>query len=196
MAYLVRHAVHALVDAVLVGRLPGVGLSPLGQDQARKLGQRFANEGITAVQSSPRERARQTAEAIAEAARVPVKIVPHLDEIDAGAWTGRSFEALRSDPSWLTWNSDRDTARPPNGESMYELQQRIVTYLQKLSFSRPHARCVLVTHAEVIRAALLHLLGRPLKSFATLEIAPASVSAVQFDNGRTRLISVNEAVRP
>jgi broad specificity phosphatase PhoE len=196
MVYLVRHAVHALVDAVLVGRMPGVGLSPLGQDQARKLAERFAKEAITAVQSSPCERARQTAEEIAGAAKLPVEIVLELDEIDAGAWTGKSFEALRSDPSWLTWNTDRDTARPPGGESMFELQQRTIDHLHRLSFSRPHARCVLVTHAEVIRAALLHLLGRPLRSFATLEIAPASVSAVQLDNGCTRLVSVNEAVRP
>src|SRR5215212_5831509 len=65
--FLVRHAAHERLGGLLCGRMPGVSLGSLGQGQAKRLGQRFANENIASVQTSPLERARETAQPIAAA---------------------------------------------------------------------------------------------------------------------------------
>ena len=65
--HLVRHAAHDRIGTVLVGRLNGVHLSLRGRAQAKDLTEHFAREEIAAVITSPRERAQDTAEPIADA---------------------------------------------------------------------------------------------------------------------------------
>jgi len=194
--FLVRHAAHRQLEHVLVGRMTGVTLAEEGREQARRLAHRLQRDGITAVQSSPRERAQETAAPIAAQAVLAVEIAPALDEIDVGDWTGRSFAALNDDARWMTWNTARASARPPNGESMAELQRRIVALLRGLRQASPDGRIVLVSHAEVIRAAVLHALRMPLDDFARIEIAPASISTLAVGRHGCELVDLNRAVPP
>jgi len=194
--FLVRHAVHGLLNQVLVGRMAGVPLEQEGRDQAERLAERLASERITVVQSSPRERARETAEPIAHRAGVPIEIAAAIDEIDVGEWTGRPFAVLNEDSDWNCWNAARGTARPPRGESMSELQRRVVSHLNLVRSLIPDGRVVMVSHAEVIRAAILHYLDLPLDQFARIEIGPATISTVAIGQQGARVIALNEAVTP
>jgi broad specificity phosphatase PhoE len=191
---LVRHAAHQQLDHVLVGRMAGVTLAEEGREQARRLARFLLADRITAVQSSPRERAQETAAPIASQAALPVNIASALDELDVGDWTGPSFAVLNDDAGWIAWNTARGTARPPNGESMAELQRRILAHLQVLHEASPGGRIVLVSHAEVIRAAVLHALRMPLDDFARIEIAPASISTLAVDRCGCELVALNRAV--
>ncbi|CAA9309769.1 MAG: hypothetical protein AVDCRST_MAG90-362, partial [uncultured Microvirga sp.] len=94
---LVRHASHDRVGSVLCGRMPGVTLGEEGRREANVLADRFRNEAIAAVITSPLERARETAEVIADRIGVPVTVDEALNEIDFGDWTGQSFDALDPD---------------------------------------------------------------------------------------------------
>jgi probable phosphoglycerate mutase len=190
--HLVRHAVHPLVDRVLVGRTSGAQLGKEGREQARALARRLAGDRIAAVQSSPRERALETAALIAAPLGLPVDIVPELDEADFGQWAGCSFEQLNRDPRWFAWNSERGTARPPDGETMLELQKRILGHLSRLQEEKAETKVVLVSHAEVIRAALLHFLGIALDGFARVEIAPASISTLLLNGSGAQVIGCND----
>jgi probable phosphoglycerate mutase len=194
--FLVRHAAHQQQDKVLVGRMAGVRLGEAGRRQARRLAARLTGEGLTAVQSSPRERARETGEPIAARAGVALEIAAALDEIDVGDWTGRTFAALDADSRWSRWNEARATARPPRGESMQALQDRLWTHLERLHGADADGRIVLVTHAEAIRAVLLRCLGIALDDFAGIAIDPASISTVALDERGARVLTVNEAVGP
>jgi len=78
--FLVRHAAHDLLDRVLVGRMTGVSLSESGREQAQWVTQRLAREGLNLVQSSPQDRARETASPIARDRGLPLEIVPMLDD--------------------------------------------------------------------------------------------------------------------
>jgi broad specificity phosphatase PhoE len=175
--HLIRHAVHPLIDSVLVGR-HGIGLAEEGREQAEALARHLIGQRIDAVQSSPQKRAVETAAIIAGRLGLPVEIVDELDEVDFGQWAGCSFEQLNGDPHWFAWNSARGTTRPTGGETMPELQKRILGHLQRLRVEQPGRRLVLVSHAEVIRAALLHFRGIALDNFAQVEIAPASISTL------------------
>lgn len=178
--YLVRHAAHGLLGCTLAGRMPGVHLSVEGRGQADRLGMRLAATQLNAIWTSPLERARETAEAIARRVGVGVEVAQELTEIDFGEWTGRSFEELNGDPEWHAWNALRSLHRPPGGESMLEVQARILILLQRLQAVQRAERVCLVTHGDLIKAALAHLLGIPIDLFQRIEIAPASVSIVEL----------------
>jgi broad specificity phosphatase PhoE len=190
--YLVRHAVHSAVDHVLVGRNQQVGLSSEGFWQAGCLAEYFSRMRIRVVQTSPQLRARQTARAIAGVTHRAFPIVPHIDEIDAGDWTGRRFDELANDPRWQRWNSDRASARMPNGESMQEVQERICRHLAHVAAAYPDQRILMVTHAEVIRAAILRFRGMALQDFVRVPIDPASVTTISLRRNGGEVIRENQ----
>jgi broad specificity phosphatase PhoE len=176
----VRHAAHDLLGRVLAGRSPGVSLSAAGLQQASDLGRTLRSAGISKVQSSPRLRAIETASAIAAHSGLDVEVRPELDEIDFGDWNGRSFESLSGEPEWERWNAKRSQARPPQGESMAEAQSRILSHLTRVRATAPGANVVMVTHAEIIRAAALHCMGLPLDAWMQVDFEPAAVVPVHW----------------
>jgi broad specificity phosphatase PhoE len=188
---LVRHAAHDLLDRVLVGRQPDVFLSTLGVVQAERLAHALVRSGIAAVNSSPQARARQTAEPIALLLGTPTEIAFEFDETDFGAWTGRTFDSLQDDPAWKRWNSCRDACRPPGGESMDELQSRVLAGLSRLATTHPDQSIAVVTHAEPMRAAVLHCRGLPLREFARVQIDPCSCTTLQVDGDHGSIVQRN-----
>src|SRR3954464_5543845 len=75
---LVRHGVTGETGPILSGRRPGIGLSDKGREQAESAGRRPAALPVAAVYSSPLERCRQTAEAVAAPHGLAVIDVPGL----------------------------------------------------------------------------------------------------------------------
>jgi probable phosphoglycerate mutase len=193
--FLVRHAEHDALPRMLCGRMPGVTLGSLGRAQAARLAERLAPEGLAAVYASPLERARETAEPIAEAAGVAVQPEPALNELDYGGWAGRTWEELGGDPAWRAWNADRTQGRPPGGETLGEVQARVAGWLEAVRDRHAGERLAAVAHAEPIRAALVWALGAPLAALDRLEIGPASVSVVVAGDWGFRVHAINEVVR-
>jgi ribonuclease H / adenosylcobalamin/alpha-ribazole phosphatase len=175
--YLVRHASHDQIGKMLCGRSVDPALNERGHTEAAALARSLAAERIDLVQTSPRRRTRETAQAIADRIDRKLEIAAPLDEIDVGEWSGLSFEELAGDESWRSWNARRGSARPPRGESMRELQERIVAHLEAIA-ALPIRGAVLVSHAEPIRAALMHQRGVALDDFHQIEVAPASISII------------------
>ena len=192
--FLIRHASHNLLGRVLVGRGAAVPLGEAGREQARRLAQRFADAPISIVQSSPQRRARETAAPIAQGLNRSVEIADEVDEIDVGEWTGQEFEALNADPRWELWNQARGRARAPGGESMAEVQDRVVGHIDRVRSSNPEGRVLIVSHADVIRAAVLYYLGLSLDAFDRIEISPASVSTLLVGEWGAKIFSLNETV--
>jgi broad specificity phosphatase PhoE len=193
---LIRHAAHDLLGNSLTGRMRGVVLNNDGRRQAQQLAARLAREDIAIVQSSPLERALQTAEPIAESLRTAVQIAPAMNEVDFGEWSGRSFRELDLDPRWERWNSVRSLTRAPQGESIADVQNRVLKHLQNVHVSEPGGTVAIVSHAEVIRAALLYFLGLPAEAYSKIEIGPASVSRLLLGNRDVRVVSLNEGGTP
>jgi broad specificity phosphatase PhoE len=176
--HLVRHAAHDHVGRVLTGRAPGFGLGDEGRIQAGRLADWFSGQSIAAVETSPRERARETALAIAAAVGVEPETVPEVDEIDFGNWTLKSFDDLEPDPAWRLWNVQRADACPPGGETMAAVRVRIAGHLVRLADRFAGRTAIVVSHADVIRAAVADVLGLSLDHLHRFEIAPASVTTL------------------
>jgi probable phosphoglycerate mutase len=176
--HLVRHGEHELQGRALVGRMPGIMLSAKGRDQAGRLAARLADESVAAVLSSPRERARDTARPIADRHGRAVVTDDALDEIDYGAWTGKSAAALEPDPAFRRFNSFRSFTPPPGGEWIVDVQRRVIGLMRRLVRDHRDDTVVLVSHGDVIRGALVHHLGAPIDFIHRIEVAPGSLSTV------------------
>ena len=192
--HLVRHAAHDRVGSVLCGRMPGVSLGDAGREQARRLSGRFATEAVAAVHSSPLERARETAEPIAARLGRSVAVNEGLTEIDFGAWTGQAFADLDGGAAWTAWNGARGVSRPPGGESMLEAQSRIVRAMEVLRGAHLDGAVVLVSHGDVIKAALLYHLGLGLDAWPRIEVEPASISTLVVGGWGAKVVRLNETV--
>ena len=187
-----RHATCALTEHVLMGRLLDPPLDQRGESQAFALARRLSDERVHAVLSSPRRRAQQTAGIVAGRLGCLLHTTPVLDEIDFGSWSGQGFASLANDPHWRRWNAQRSSSRTPAGHDIATLQTRIVGYLNLLARAFGGSTLVLVSHAEIIRAVLLHSLGASIDEYARFPIAPGSLSALRMTAGGLRVDLVNE----
>jgi probable phosphoglycerate mutase len=193
MLFFVRHGAHALQGEVLAGRTD-VALSPAGVEQARWLGERLAREQVSVLHTSPQQRTRETATVIAHRIGRAAEMIPALDEVNVGDWTGSPLQALDRDPRWQQWNATRSMARPPNGESMLEVQMRVIAHIERVRAGHPEEQVVLVTHADVVRAALVYYLGLDIDSFWRLEVSPGSLTALLTGQWGAKLLSLNEVM--
>lgn len=190
--FFIRHATCDGIGSYLRGRLPGIALNERGRLEALRLAARLEAEPLSAVYTSPLERARETAFVIAGTRRLPVHDSDALHEVDYGDWTGRTFDEIRRDPLWERFNARRGTTRIPGGELITEVQDRVLHEVARLRLLHRGQSIALVTHADVIRAAFTRLLGMPVDLLLRLSIEPASVSAAVVGEDGSRVTLLNE----
>lgn len=177
---LIRHGATDHLHRVLSGRAPHIPLNEEGRTQAETLARLLASTPIHEVRTSPIQRARETAAILAKPHNLAPFEDPGLLETNWGDWTLQSFEALNQNPAWTHFNQHRHSASPPNGESFSQVAQRITSHLASLSHQHPNHTIALVTHADPIKAAILHYSHLPLSAIQNLTIDPAAYSAIVF----------------
>ncbi len=165
---------HAATRAMKAGRFP-TGDEPAAHDERDRVASLRARGG-TRVIASPARVARQTAEWIADA----FEIVPTFDDIDYGRWRGLSLrEAGEREPAQLAaWLADPE-AHPHGGESVAMLAARVAQGFAFIDRLNARERCIVVTHAIVVKAALAHALGMPLRSVYGMDLAPLSATVLK-----------------
>jgi len=191
---LVRHATCERMDEMLLGRTVDAPLDAPGMQQAVAMA-RALNGGASReflIVASPRRRAQQTAAAIAAIADAEIVTSHEFDEVDFGEWSGRTFLELADDPGWRHWNEQRSSARTPAGESIAAIQQRVLRHLRQLQDEYPGRPIVIVTHAEVIRAVVLHWLQASVDGYHRLVISPASWTRVSIGDWGVRIDGINQ----
>ncbi|NTZ43639.1 histidine phosphatase family protein [Altererythrobacter sp. SALINAS58] len=189
---MIRHASHEDIGSRLSGRLPNLALSMAGRAEAETLARGIAAEMPDAIQSSPVLRARQTAEAVADACGHGVGIADALEEVDFGDWTGRYFDDLEGDPDWDFWNTHRSQASTPSGESMKAAQDRVRAHVAAMARDYRGKTLVMVTHCDIIRALVAAILGLTLDNILRFDVGPASVTRVEAGDWGARLTRLNE----
>lgn len=193
--HLVRHGEHKLQGRLVAGRTTGIGLSPDGRGEAAAVAERLAGEKIDAVYASPLDRTRETAAIIADRLDRAVALRDDLLEVDFGEWTGLTFDQVRTDERWRPWQSCRSIAAIPGGESWRQVQDRAVSALFELRRAHPEGAVAVVSHGDVIRAALLFVLGMPLDFYSRIEVATGSISTIAIDGATLRVTAVNHRPR-
>jgi broad specificity phosphatase PhoE len=189
--YLIRHASNDYLGKAIAGWTPGVNLNAEGREQASRLARKLCGRGITKLYSSPLERAMETAAPIGKELGLQVEVRDALGEIRFGEWTGKRFDQLECDPRWPLYNQYRSGTRPPGGELMLEAQVRILHELDTLASRHPAETVAVVSHADIIRAALVHFAGMPIDLYGRIEISPASFSIVELRSWGPRILALN-----
>ncbi|MDB5597682.1 MAG: phosphoglycerate mutase protein [Hyphomicrobiales bacterium] len=192
VVHLVRHAAHDDVGSYLAGRTPGVLLGEAGLAQAARVARKLRGEKIDFIQSSPIERAAQTAHAIASYHDAKVELIDALVEVDFGDWSGKTFGELNEQPHWRMWNVARGITTTPGGETMLGVQARVIGHILDMVQLRKGATLLMVSHADPIRAALAAILGLSLDRLISFDIDPASLSTIAFDDYGAVVRRVNE----
>lgn len=191
---LVRHATCEHMDEMLLGRTVDAPLDARGMRQAEATAKALRHHENLLVVSSPRRRTRQTAAAIAALTGCEVASSDAIDELDFGRWSGRTFAQLAEDADWRYWNEHRGSAAMPSGERMADVQARVLPELNRWREAFPGRVIAIVTHAEVIRAALMYWLDAPLDGYSRLAIHPASCSTVSLGDWGVRIEGINQQV--
>ncbi len=189
---LIRHAANDTIGKRMAGRMPGVHLNAEGLAQAERLAQRLSKTSASAIYSSPLERARETAAPVADRLGIPVHVCAEIAEIDYGEWTGLELRELAELDRWRQYNFFRSGTRIPQGELMLEAQLRTIVTMERLRRVHPGETIALVTHGDIIKAALAHYAGIPLDLFQRIEINCASVSVIVVEDWDARILRVND----
>ena len=191
---LIRHASHDLLGRKLAGCMPGVHLNDLGRVEAERLADRLVALCVDSVYSSPLNRSIETARPIAARAGCDIEVREGLGEFHFGSWTGRSFDDLEGSEGWNEFNARRSGGRAPGGESMAEVQHRTLAELGRIRMIHPESTVAVVSHADVLKAVVAHVLGLHLDHLERFELAPASVTRIVWNDWGPILVGLNETL--
>lgn len=191
---LIRHAVNDFVKTgKLAGWTPGVHLNEEGQAQAVALGERLSGVKLSHIYASPLERTMETAQAIAEH-HPHLEVEQHLGigEVRYGDWEGKKIADLRSRKMWQVVQEYPSRAYFPGGETMRDVQARVVNALEAVVDKHPGQTIALVFHADLIKMAVAHYLGVHLDNFQRIVISPASITTIMLGHSRPYVATVND----
>jgi broad specificity phosphatase PhoE len=127
-------------------------LNERGREQARALAAELAARPLDAIYSSDLLRARETAEIVASALGLEVRVEPGLREVDVGSWSGLSHAEIETtDPEgFRRWQEGGKGWE--HGESYDEMGTRVVAAVIEIAAAHPDETVLVVTHGGSIRA--------------------------------------------
>jgi probable phosphoglycerate mutase len=190
--FLIRHARAEYRPGRLYGWTPGVHLAPDGVEDAKRLAARLEPVRFRAVYSSPLDRCRETAEAIAAGRRIEIQTVEGVGEVHYGSWQGRTFRSLMRTKLWRTVQLFPSQATFPGGESLRDMQRRAVESIEEIRQRHRVGAVAIVSHADVLAAVVAHYLGMHLDLFQRIVITPASATVLSFAGGFPRLLRLSD----
>jgi probable phosphoglycerate mutase len=182
------------------GPLGDGGLTERGRSQSAALRDRLVNsrelDDAVALYTSTLPRSIETAAIIAPGLRPGLVAVEEIElcelqpgEADAMTW-GEMYEAFGAPD----WDVDPEAPFAPGGESwtgFYERSQRILTELERRHYGQ---RVVLVVHGGIIENAMKMFLHEKPSTRLRLRTENCSMSEIEFDGERRRLLSYNDRV--
>lgn len=191
---LVRHARTSWNDLGRYGGHSDVSLDEMGREQIKKVAQRLRNYPLKAVYASDLARAYETAQSIAEVHQLPVEKFCDLREINFGQWEGKTYQEIIENHQELmeSWIKDPFNIRIPDGETMKEMQERVVGCLEDIVARHPKDTIVVVTHAGPIWTIICNILEVPLSCYWRLKQSNAGINILEFYDGQGVIVLLND----
>lgn len=176
---------HGHTRATEEGRLytdPDAPLTENGRAQAQALAGWLPEQRPDLLLTSPSRRVRSTADIIAAALGVEPVVIDGLNEWKVGDWEGRTYlDIKKSEPElYGRWSADPIHNAPPGGESIAEMAGRVKRSLGEMIARFEGTRLALVTHAGIIRGAIVEALGIPVENFWRISVPVGTVTRVDF----------------
>lgn len=155
---------HGQTNMNVAGRWQGCGidlpLNEIGKEQALILAEELKNSGIEIIFSSPLKRAVETAEIVAKALQIPVRIENGLIEGCFGEAEGKTKQEIndlfpQTAAAWHSLEEEFMDVHFNGGETKREIQQRILRTLKKIAFENEQKIIGISAHSAVVRCFIL-----------------------------------------
>ncbi len=171
-----------------------VELDDKGIKQAGATAARLAQWEAAAIYSSPLKRALSTANILAEPLKLQVQPTEGLIDIDYGRWQGLSLKEAAEDDSKLykLWLKSPHLVTFPQGESLEQVQKRVVSAVESLVPQHPGQSIVLVSHKVVCKVLFCSLLGLDTSHFWELQQDPCAINLVEVGENAVAIVSLND----
>ena len=174
----IRHGETAWnVDTRIQGHLD-IPLNDPGLWQARQLARALADEPVAAIYTSDLQRARATAQALADTTGAPLTPEPDLRERSFGHFQGRTFAQIEAElpEDALRWRKRDPHYAPEGGESLTSLRTRIDSTVHRLAARHPGELVVLVAHGGVLDVIYRLATGQEIQAPRTWQLANAAIN--------------------
>ena len=164
-------------------------LNATGIQQVEQLGRHLKDFHMDRVIASTMRRARDTAASIARYHQLKVKTTPLIVEWNCGVLDGVSAEVFKK----KLQESDVPLSlfRPEGGETLVEVQQRAMTFLQDLIANYPDQTILVCSHGDFMRALMSLLLKISIEEASGIYFDNASYSILEMVNGHWNAIALN-----
>ncbi len=181
------------IERILTGRTPNIPLTDKGIEQAENTAKFLEQMNISAIYSSPIERAKHTAEIVAKHNSLDVTIDDRLIELDMGKFTGVPYDDIftsHGNVFMKFYNGELEIAH--NGvETFSEVKKRVLSIVDHVVEKHPEQNVVLVTHMDPIKAMLSTIVDLSPTNLFELIIANASLNIFREYNRKFSISGIN-----
>lgn len=180
-------------ERILAGRTEGVPLTDVGKQQAQHTAELLEHMNISAIYSSPIQRAKHTAEIVGKHNSLDVTIDDRLIELDMGKFTGMAYDEIFNDHGNVFmkfYQGDLEIAH--NGvETFDEVKKRVLGIVDHVIENHPDENVVLVTHMDPIKAMLSTVVDLSPTNLFELIIANASLNLFRENKRKFSISGLN-----
>ena len=194
MIIFLRHAqAENNTKRILAGRTEGVHLTKTGIEQAERIAKYLATIDISAIYSSPIERAKHTAEIVAKSCSLDVVLDERLTEIDMGKFTRMNYDDMfaKYGNIFLKFYENDPVISDHEVETFPDVQKRVLEMVDHVLKKHNNENVILVTHMDPIKSMLAKVMNLAPKTLFELIIANASVTIITEQDNKFSLSAIN-----
>ena len=178
---------------ILAGRTEGVPLTKIGIEQAEQIGKYLKPIDISAIYSSPIERANNTAKIVAESNSIDYKLDERLTELDMGKFTRMPYDEIfaKHGNVFLKFYSNDPIISEYNVETFPHVQKRVMDMLDYIIKKHNQQNVILVTHMDPIKSVIAKVMDLKPLSLFELIIANCSLTIIKHHDEKLSLSAIN-----
>ena len=178
---------------ILAGRTEGVPLTKIGIEQAEQIGKYLKPIDISAIYSSPIERANNTAKIVAESNSIDYKLDERLTELDMGKFTRMPYDEIfaKHGNVFLKFYSNDPIISKYNVETFPHVQKRVMDMLDYTIKKHDQENVLLVTHMDPIKSVIAKVIDLKPLSLFELIIANSSLTIIKHHDEKLSLSAIN-----
>jgi len=194
MIIFLRHAqAENNAKRILAGRTEGVHLTKTGIEQAEQIAKYLEPLDISAIYSSPIERASHTAEIVAKSKSLGCELDDRLVEIDMGKFTHMNYEDMfaKYGNIFLKFYDNDSVIAEHEVETFPEVQRRVLDMVNHVVEKHKNENVILVTHMDPIKSMLAKVMDLRPKTLFELVIENASLTIINEQDGKFSLSAIN-----
>ena len=194
MIIFLRHAqAENNTKRILAGRTEGVPLTKTGIEQAERITKYLKPLDISAIYSSPIERASHTAEIVAKNCSLEVVVDQRLTEINMGKFTRMNYDDMftKYGNIFLKFYENDPVISEHEVETFPDVQKRVLEMVDHVLKKHNNENVILVTHMDPIKSMLAKVMNLAPETLFELIIANASLTIVKEQDKKFSLSAIN-----